>query len=159
MKAALEARPPPKRRDGSDGRRSGRFDPRPAPGRVRPLSDTEVTDDELTDAWEAGVVLHGGVGVGHLEHLRIAWVLHRRHGRDEARRRLLEGTRQACEVHGVPEKFDPALTERWASAIADASADDGLGASADAFIAAHPHLKRPDLFGRPRAGRRDAGAD
>ena len=32
-----------------------------------------MTDDELTDAWEAGAVFPGGVS--HLEHLRIAWVL------------------------------------------------------------------------------------
>jgi hypothetical protein len=111
-----------------------------------------LTDDELTDAWEAGTVLHDGVGVGHLEHLRIAWVLHRRHGRDEARRRLLRGTEQACVVHGCPEKFDPSLTGRWADLIAHTIEHDGFGASAADFIAAHPTFSRGGLLGRPSPG-------
>jgi hypothetical protein len=49
-----------------------------------------VTDDELADAWEAGAVFPGGLS--HLEHLRIAWVLNRRHGPEEAGRRLVSGT-------------------------------------------------------------------
>jgi hypothetical protein len=106
-----------------------------------------VTDEELTDAWEAGIVFAGGVS--HQEHLRIAWVLHRRHGRQEARRRLLTGTKRACEVHGCPEKFDAGLTERWARAIAEAAERDGLGPSAGHFIANHPELRRGDLFGLP----------
>jgi hypothetical protein len=88
-----------------------------------------VTDDELTDAWESGSQFPGGVS--HSQHLRIAWVLHRRHGPEEALRRLLTGTKRACEVHGCPEKFDAALTERWARAIAEAAERDGLGPTAE----------------------------
>ncbi len=106
-----------------------------------------MADDELTDAWEAGAVFPQGVS--HSEHLRIAWLLHRRHGREEARRRLLIGTKRACEVHGCPEKFDTALTERWAQAIADAAERDGLGPNAGHFFAVHPELLRSDLFGSP----------
>ena len=106
-----------------------------------------MTDDELTDAWEAGAVFAGGVG--HLEHLRIAWVLHRRHRPDEARRRLVSGTERACQAHGCPEKFHAPLTERWAQAITAAAGRDGLGPTAEHFIAAHPELQRGDLFGSP----------
>jgi hypothetical protein len=66
-----------------------------------------MNDDELTDTWESGTAI--GTGISHRQHLRIAWVLHQRHDPDEARRRLLEGTRRACEVYGCPEKFDPDL--------------------------------------------------
>ena len=106
-----------------------------------------MRDDELTDAWEAGAVFPKGVS--HWQHLRIAWVLHRRHGAADARRRLLGGTKRACEVHGCPEKFDAALTERWARAIADAAERDGLGPNAGHFFDAHPELRRSDLFGSP----------
>lgn len=106
-----------------------------------------MTDDELTDAWEAGAVFPGGVS--HLEHLRIAWVLHRRYGPEEAQRRLVLGTKRACETHGCPEKFDAALTERWARAIAEAARRDGLGPTAATFIATYPQLHRGDLFGAP----------
>ncbi len=103
-----------------------------------------MTDEELTDAWESGTVFPGGVS--HLDHLRIAWVLHRRHGAEEARRQLLRGTKRACEVHGCPEKFDAALTERWVRTIVEAAKQDGLGRSAEHFIATHPGLRQGDLF-------------
>jgi hypothetical protein len=99
----------------------------------------------VTDAWESGRVFPGGVN--HLQHLRIAWVFHRRHGPEEARRRLLSGTKRACDVHGSPEKFDAALTERWARAVAEAAERDGLDPTAERFIATHPELRRGDLFG------------
>jgi hypothetical protein len=56
-----------------------------------------VTDDELADACEAGSVFPHGIS--HLQHLRIAWVLHRRHG--DTTVRLLEGTKHSCEVQGL----------------------------------------------------------
>ncbi|MBO0767593.1 MAG: hypothetical protein J2O48_02810 [Solirubrobacterales bacterium] len=104
-----------------------------------------MTDDELTDAWEAGATFPGGIS--HEQHLRIAWVLHRRHGSSKARDRLLSGTERACEAHGVLQKFDAALTERWADLIASAIAVDGLMGSADEFLEAHPQLHRGDLLG------------
>ena len=107
-----------------------------------------MTDEELTDAWEAGNEFPGGIS--HVQHLRIAWTLHRRHGADQARARLLDGTSRACEVHGCPEKFDAALTERWANTIARAIDQDGLHPNADAFLAAHPELRRGDLLGKPK---------
>jgi len=44
-----------------------------------------VTDEELTDAWQAGAIFPGGIR--HEQHLRIAWVLHRRYGEEGARAR------------------------------------------------------------------------
>ena len=106
-----------------------------------------MTIDELTDAWEAGAVLPGGIS--HTDHVRIAWVLLRRHGEPEARERLLAGTERACRAHGVPEKFDAELTVRWSDAISEAVARDGLGPSADHFLAAHPELARGRLPAPP----------
>src|SRR4051812_48406757 len=108
-----------------------------------------MTDDELTDAWQAGSCFpaasrttstfgsHGccTVGTARAEPL------------------LVSGTRQACEVHGCPAKFDAELTQRWSHAIAEAAQRDGLGSSADAFIEALPELTRGDLFGTPRQPR------
>jgi hypothetical protein len=106
-----------------------------------------MTDDELTDAWEAGNVFDGGIS--HPQHIRIAWILNQRHGPEQARLRLLSGTMRACEAHGCPEKFDADLTERWSRAISEAIERDGLGTDADEFLVAHPELRRGDLFGRP----------
>src|SRR3954468_5856544 len=103
-----------------------------------------MTDDELTDAWLAGERFAGGIR--HDQHLRIAWVLIRDHGAVQAEERLVAGTRRACEVHGVPEKFDAALTRRWTGTIAELIERDGLGASATAFIAAHSELGHGNRF-------------
>jgi hypothetical protein len=108
----------------------------------------DVTDEELADLWEGGEIFDGGVS--HEQHLRIAWVLHRRHGPIQAKERLVNGTRSACERHGCPEKFDAGMTARWSNAVADAIKADGTGTSATAFLRAHPYLLRGDLFGRPR---------
>jgi hypothetical protein len=48
-----------------------------------------VDDDALTDAWERGEQLPGGIS--HEQHVRIVWVLLRRHERAVAVRRLLAG--------------------------------------------------------------------
>jgi hypothetical protein len=106
------------------------------------------SEEELTDAWEAGAVFAGGVT--HVEHLHIAWVLHRRHGAPQAKLRLLDGTERACAAHGCPEKFDAALTARWADAIVAAAGRDGLGPSAAAFISEHPQLCQGELYWHPR---------
>lgn len=111
-----------------------------------------MTDDELTDRWEAGVLFPAGIG--HAQHLRIAWVLHKRHGRTKAKDRLVDGTRRACDVHGCPEKFDAALTERWADVLAKAINRGGLRGNADEFLAAHAELRRGDLLGKSRRKRR-----
>jgi hypothetical protein len=112
---------------------------------------SELTDDELTDRWEAQQ-LHG-TGISHLDHVRIAWVLARRHGAGTAEEHLVEGTRKGCDHYGVPEKFDEALTRRWAAAICAALGADA-GESFDAFIARNPELQRGDLFGRPHEDHR-----
>jgi hypothetical protein len=85
-------------------------------------------------------------GVSHDQHLRLAWVLICRHGTDEAEQHLVAGTRRACEVRGAPEKFDEPLTRRWARALADLIDRDGLGLSAEAFVASHPELGQRDRF-------------
>jgi hypothetical protein len=110
-------------------------------------TDELMTDAELTDAWLAGTRFPGGIS--HDQHMRIAWVLHRRHGPERAEELLVAGTRRACQVHGSPEKFDEALTRRWSRAVAKAAERGGLGTSAAAFIDAHPELRRTDRFSRP----------
>jgi hypothetical protein len=103
-----------------------------------------MTNDELTDAWETCVL---GRGITHEEHLRIAWTLVRRHGRDEGGRRIVEGTRRNCVVLGVPERFDEDLSERWVHVVAEA-VGDGRETFED-FLDAHPDLARSDLLGKP----------
>jgi hypothetical protein len=107
-----------------------------------------LSDDELTDPWERQEL--GGSGVSHIDHVRVGWVLHRRHGPAEAEERLVEGTRKGSDHYSVPDKFDEGLTRRWARAISDAIADVPESESFEDFIARNPELRRGDLFGKPR---------
>lgn len=101
-------------------------------------------DEELADRWEAVL----GRAVTHDEHLRIARVLVLRHGREEARQRLLAGTFRNCFAMGAEERFDQTLTERWAERVADC-VEAGAAATFEDFIAVHSELRRSDLLGAP----------
>lgn len=107
----------------------------------------KLDDDELADRWESQQL--GGSGVSHVDHVRVAWVLHRRHGALEAEERLVEGTRRGCDHYGVPEKFDEQLTRRWARAVSAAADSASDADSFDVFLARHPDLRKGDLFGKP----------
>jgi riboflavin synthase len=100
---------------------------------------------DLVRAWEAGQLDRS---VSHVEHLKIAWELVRRHGREEAERRLVDGTRRNCEGAGVPERFDEGLTRRWAAAVAEAAQRSPSPGFAG-FLEAHAELRRGELLGRP----------
>jgi hypothetical protein len=107
-----------------------------------------LSDDELADRWESQDL--GSSGVSHIDHVRVAWVLDRRHGRSEAEERLVQGTRKGCDHYGVPEKFDEDLTRRWARAVSDAVADAAVSESFQEFIERNPELRHGDLFGKPQ---------
>lgn len=106
-----------------------------------------LSDDELTDRWESQRL--GGSGVTHIDHVRVAWVLHRRHGAAQAEERLVDGTRKGCDHYGVPQKFDEPLTRLWAKAVSSAIADAPESERFEDFIARNPQLRRGDLYGKP----------
>jgi hypothetical protein len=99
-----------------------------------------VTDEELTDAWEAGAL---GRAIGHEDHVRIGRVLLLRHGRAGAAARLVDGTRL-----NAADRFDEELTRRWARTIADAFEAEPGDDFAE-FAEAYPELLRSDLLGLP----------
>jgi hypothetical protein len=106
-----------------------------------------LSDKELADRWESQDL--GGTGVSHIDHVRVGWVLHRRHGAAEAEERLVEGTRKGCDHYGVPEKFDEHLTRMWARAISEAVGGAGDSETFEEFMARNPQLRRGDLLGKP----------
>jgi hypothetical protein len=104
-----------------------------------------MTNDELTDRWEA--VLDRAIT--HEEHLRIAYTLIRRHGRAEARSRLVAGTLANCQALDAGERFDADLTARWSDRMASCVESDDDGGSFTALIERHPDLRASDLLGLP----------
>jgi hypothetical protein len=111
-----------------------------------------VTDDELTDAFEAASL---GRSITHLEHIRISFVLLRRHDREEGERRLVEGTQRMATALGAADRFDEELTRAWVAAISDAL--ESGDRSAEALLKRHPELEQGDLLGLP-AWRRASAA-
>ncbi|HWV86349.1 MAG TPA: hypothetical protein VNZ62_12955 [Capillimicrobium sp.] len=105
-----------------------------------------MTDAELLRAFAAGTL--PPVGFDHREHVRVAWLLLRRHGRDEAGRRMAADLRAITGAAGVPDKFDATLTEAWCDRIAAAIARRPEVDDFTAFAAAEPDLLRRDQSAR-----------
>jgi N-formylglutamate deformylase len=97
-----------------------------------------MTDDELIAGFEAGTIPPGTFG--HREHVRLAWLYVRRHGRAGAERRLLTGLRAFAAAAGKPDKFDAALTLAWVSRIDAAAAALAADHSFDDLLVHHPEL-------------------
>lgn len=107
---------------------------------------TSGTEDErLTEAW-LGCEL--GRAISHEEHLRISFVLLRRHGRVGGSRRIAEGTLQNCEELDAAGRYDDELTQRWTAALADAL-EESDAQDAQEFLLRHPHFRQSDLYGPP----------
>ena len=113
----------------------------------------DLTDDELTEMWEAGTVFENGIA--RTDHLRIAWTLLRSHPRELAFARLQEGTKRACNVHGCPDRYSEELTKRWSVSIADAMDEVPRPSSLHQMLERHPELRRGaahEVCGRIGAG-------
>ena len=74
-------------------------------------------------AWSLASAVFRGSG-SDLQQPRIAWVLHRRNGRERAKVRLPTDPTAARRPR-LPERFDAALPTRWSNAIAHAIEREG----------------------------------
>jgi hypothetical protein len=97
-----------------------------------------MTDDDLIAGFEAYTIPPGAFG--HREHVRLAWLYLRRHGRSGAEARLLAGLRAFAAAAGRPDKFDAALTRAWVARIAAATAALPRDHSFEDLLASHPEL-------------------
>ncbi len=97
-----------------------------------------MTHIELIARFEGGTIAPGAFG--HREHLRLAWLYLRRHGRPEAERRLLDGLRAFAAAAGKPDKFDAALTLAWVARVETAAAALAPDHSFDDLLLHHPEL-------------------
>jgi len=104
-----------------------------------------VTDDELTDAWEACQL---GRAVTHAEHVRVSWVLISRHGGAAGTLRIAEGTLRNCVAMDAADRFDPVLTARWSEAIAS-KVESSDAPTAERFLEQHREFLNSRLFGAP----------
>lgn len=108
------------------------------------LEEIEYADDQLVEALLDGSLARG---ISHLEHVRVALALLRRCGLEEARLGLHRGLAGLCARLGVPDNFDPALTDLWVERLAGV---DTTGRSIDDALRAHPELVDAQLLARAR---------
>jgi hypothetical protein len=97
-----------------------------------------MTNDELIAGFEAGTIPPGAFG--HREHVRLAWLYLRRHGRFGAEQRLLAGLRAFAAAAGKPDKFNAPLTLAWVARIDAAAAALAPDHSFDDLLRYHPKL-------------------
>lgn len=74
------------------------------------------TDDELIDAFETGKI--EGADFPHEHHVRVAWGLAQRYGREEGLRRMATGIRDMAARAGQPEKYHHTITRAWFELVA-----------------------------------------
>ena len=88
--------------------------------------------------FEAGTI--PPAAFGHREHVRLAWLYLRRHGRAGAEHRLLAGLRTFAAAAGRPDKFNAPLTLAWVALIDTAAAALPPDHSFDDLLIHHPEL-------------------
>lgn len=81
-------------------------------------STRQALTDALVDSFEAGRI--EGADFPHEHHVRVAWGLARRYGREEGLRRMSAGIRAMGARAGRPEAYHHTITRAWFELIADA---------------------------------------
>jgi hypothetical protein len=77
-----------------------------------------ISSDDLLDAFQAGAI--DGSEFRHEHHVRVAWGLARRYGREAGLGRMIAGIRQMGARAGHPEAYHHTITRAWFELIADA---------------------------------------
>jgi hypothetical protein len=81
---------------------------------------TELDDAAFLAAFEAGQ--RPGGAFGHVDHLRLAWVLLRRDGLALGEERIAAGIRRFADAQGTPALYHDTLTRAWVRLVAAALA-------------------------------------
>lgn len=105
---------------------------------MRPKPPPELDDAALVAGFEAGTLR----AFPHEEHLRLVYLLIRRHGEQEALRRVSDGIRAMAVANGKPEAFHVTRTTAWTRLVAAA----GEHGDSREFLAANPQLTRRELL-------------
>lgn len=103
--------------------------------------------DELVAAFEAGKI--EAADFPHEKHVRVAWGLARRYGREEGLRRMTTGIRDMAARAGQPEKYHHTITRAWFELIAGAESLDANSVLFDRTLLARYYT--PGRLGDGRA--------
>lgn len=81
----------------------------------------------------------------HRDHLRLAWLVVRRHGLVEAENRVTAGIRHFAAVNGHAARYHDTMTRFWVRLVAHAVANRPEIEDFEAFLEAYPMLLDPTL--------------
>ena len=81
-------------------------------------ANQSTTSNDLVDAFQAGAI--EGSEFRHEHHVRVAWGLARRYGREAGLGRMIAGIREMGARAGHPEAYHHTITRAWFELIADA---------------------------------------
>ena len=95
-----------------------------------------LTDDELVQGFEAGTL----PAFPHADHVRLTIVYLALHGREETRRKMLEGLARFATAKGQPEKFHVTMTHAWVDLIDAARTAHPDAPDAATLVGACPEL-------------------
>ena len=101
-----------------------------------------LTDDELVQGFEGGRLM----AFPHAEHVRLTVVYLARHGREETRRKMLEGLERFATAKGQPEKFHVTMTHAWIDLIEAARSARPDARDAATLVGAFPELLDPEAL-------------
>ena len=114
-----------------------------------------MTDDEFLHAFFALTLPHAAFR--HRDHLRLAWLVARRHGREAAAPIVGAAIRRYAEAHGHGSAYHETMTRFWVALVVHAAELHSDVDDFDRFLDAHPmlldrslplrHWSREALFG------------
>ncbi|HEY2014387.1 MAG TPA: hypothetical protein VGH38_12845 [Bryobacteraceae bacterium] len=84
----------------------------------------------------------------HRDHLRLAWIYLRRHGKIGAPSRIAQSIRRYATHHGKPERYHETITQAWLVLMSDACAGAAEGSTFECVLAAFPPLLEKDLLAK-----------
>lgn len=96
-----------------------------------------MTDDEFLHAFFSLTLPHAAFR--HRDHLRLAWLVTRRHGPEAGAGIVAAAIRRYAGAHGHGAAYHETLTRFWTGLVAHAAAHAG-GDDFDRLLEAHPML-------------------
>ncbi len=102
-----------------------------------------MTDDDFVRAFLSGSLPN--TQFRHRDHLRLAWVLVRLAGVEQAMTRITNGIRFFAAQHGHAEKYHETMTRFWVLLVGHMVAARPDITTFDDFLAAFPMLLEKDL--------------
>jgi hypothetical protein len=102
-----------------------------------------VTDQEFLHAFFSLTLPHAAFR--HRDHLRLAWLVARRHGGRDAAAVVAGGIRRHAAAHGHGAAYHETMTRFWVSLVAHVAELHADLADFDRFLEAHPMLLDRDL--------------